>query len=144
MRWDGRDLVEEWREQRDAAGVSHAYVWNRTELMQAISDPPEYLLGLFEADHMRFEAAVREDGSDEPTLVEMTEAAIRVLSRNPRGFFLFVEGGRIDHGHHVNMPYLVLDETLALSDAVETCRVIVTYRQHAASTYRRPFPRYGL
>ncbi|XP_073961252.1 membrane-bound alkaline phosphatase-like [Choristoneura fumiferana] len=119
LRWDGRDLVEEWRAQRVAADVSHSYVWNRTELLQAIEDPPEYLLGLFEADHMRFEAAVREDGSDEPTLAEMTEAAIRVLSRNSRGFFLFVEGGRIDHGHHVNMPYLVLDETLALSDAVE-------------------------
>ncbi|XP_073961775.1 membrane-bound alkaline phosphatase-like [Choristoneura fumiferana] len=118
-RLDGRDLIEEWRGQRAAAGVAHAYVWNRTELLRAVEDPPEYLLGLFEANHMQYAAEARAAGNDEPTLAEMTEAAIRVLSRNPRGFFLFVEGGRIDHAHHDNLPHLALDETLALSDAVE-------------------------
>ncbi|KAI8439710.1 hypothetical protein MSG28_013404 [Choristoneura fumiferana] len=118
-RLDGRDLIEEWRARRAAAGVSHAYVWNRTELLRAAEDPPEYLLGLFEASHMRYEAEARAAGADEPTLAEMTEAAIRVLSRNPRGFFLFVEGGRIDHAHHDSFPRLALLETIALSDAVE-------------------------
>jgi hypothetical protein len=33
----------------------------------------------------------------EPTLSEMTEKAIQILSRNKNGFFLLVEGGRIDH-----------------------------------------------
>ena len=32
------------------------------------------------------------DHTTDPSLEEMTEAALRVLSRNPRGFFLFVEG----------------------------------------------------
>ena len=32
------------------------------------------------------------DHTSDPSLEEMTEAAVRVLSRNPRGFFLFVEG----------------------------------------------------
>ncbi|XP_047992085.1 membrane-bound alkaline phosphatase-like [Leguminivora glycinivorella] len=117
-RWDGRDLVEEWRAQHDEAGQSNAYVWNRTELLGAINNPPDYLLGLFESGHMQYAAEARQAGNDEPTLAEMTEAAIRVLSKNPRGFFLFVESGRIDHAHHDNMPHLALDETLALAAAV--------------------------
>ena len=35
---------------------------------------------------------VQQDHTKDPSLEEMTEAALRVLSRNPRGFFLFVEG----------------------------------------------------
>lgn len=42
------------------------------------------------------------DRTDEPSLAEMTDKAIRILQRNPRGFLLLVEGGRIDHGHHMN------------------------------------------
>ncbi len=36
----------------------------------------------------------------EPSLKEMTEVAIKVLKKNEKGFFLLVEGGRIDHAHH--------------------------------------------
>ncbi|XP_061719157.1 membrane-bound alkaline phosphatase-like [Cydia pomonella] len=118
LRWDGRDLIEEWHTQREEAGDLHAYAWNRTQLLDAIANPPDYLLGLFEASHLRYEAEVREANLDKPTLAELTEAAIRVLSKNPRGFFLFVEGGRIDHAHHDTRPALALYETLALDEAV--------------------------
>ena len=30
----------------------------------------------------------------------MTEVAIKMLKKNENGFFLMVEGGRIDHAHH--------------------------------------------
>ena len=36
----------------------------------------------------------------EPSLQEMTETAIKILKKNNKGFFLMVEGGRIDHAHH--------------------------------------------
>ena len=35
---------------------------------------------------------VQQDHTKDPTLEEMTEAALQVLSRNPQGFYLFVEG----------------------------------------------------
>jgi hypothetical protein len=36
----------------------------------------------------------------EPSLADMTEAAIKMLQKNDQGFFLMVEGGKIDKSHH--------------------------------------------
>lgn len=36
----------------------------------------------------------------QPTLADLTRTAIQMLSKQEKGFVLFVEGGRIDHGHH--------------------------------------------
>lgn len=55
----------------------------------------------------------------EPTLEEMTETAIKVLSKGDKGFYLFVEGGLIDWAHHENLAHLALDETVMLSKAVQ-------------------------
>uniref|UniRef100_A0A8C9LM48 Alkaline phosphatase n=1 Tax=Piliocolobus tephrosceles TaxID=591936 RepID=A0A8C9LM48_9PRIM len=94
------------------------YVWNRTELMQASLGPSvTHLMGLFEPGDMKYE--IHQDPTLDPTLMEMTEAALRLLSRNPRGFFLFVEGGRIDHGHHESRAYWALTEAVMFDDAIE-------------------------
>lgn len=45
---------------------------------------------LFEPGDLRFEAE-RDPGMD-PSVVETTEKAIRILQKNPKGFFLLVEG----------------------------------------------------
>ncbi len=58
----------------------------------------------------------------EPTLSEMTEKAIDVLSKNENGYFLFVEGQKIDSAHHSNYARLALDETLEFSKAIELAR----------------------
>ena len=50
------------------------------------------LSGLFETKHMQFRTARNKDGAGEPTLAEMTEKAIRILSHGNKGYFLFVEG----------------------------------------------------
>ncbi len=42
----------------------------------------------------------REDPIREPSLTEMTETAIEMLKKNENGFFLMVEGAKIDMGHH--------------------------------------------
>ena len=36
----------------------------------------------------------------EPSITEMTEAAIKILQKSENGFFLMVEGGKIDVAHH--------------------------------------------
>ncbi len=111
-RLDGRDLVGEWQ-QRHAGGV---YVWNKRQLDAAPLDRP--LLALFEPDHMQFEHDRPQDRAGEPSLAEMTRAAIARLSRAPEGYVLLVEGGRIDHAHHYGNAYRALTDTVALSDAV--------------------------
>jgi alkaline phosphatase len=113
-RLDGRDLVKEWLA-RHPGGV---YVWNRAQLEAVDPARTRQLLGLFEASHMHFEVDRKNDRAGEPSLAEMTVTAIDILSRNPKGFLLVVEGGRIDHGHHVSNAYRALTETIALSDAV--------------------------
>lgn len=54
----------------------------------------------------------------EPTLVEMTEKSLELLSKNPRGFFLMIEGGQIDWAGHNNDAGIMLHELLQLDTAV--------------------------
>ena len=51
------------------------------------------------------------------------EGAVRdyrkILSRRPGGYVLLVEGGRIDHAHHLGNAHRALADTVAFSDAVQ-------------------------
>ena len=68
---------------------------------------------------MEFEHDRPKDAGKEPSLAEMTDKAIDVLQKNKNGFFLMVEAGRIDHGHHAGNAYRAFSDTVALSDAVK-------------------------
>jgi len=64
----------------------------------------EKLLGLFKSSHLSYEQDRQLSNSPEPTLADMTQIAIEILKRKggKKGFFLMVEGGRIDHLAHAN------------------------------------------
>ena len=113
-RRDGRNLIAEWV----AAQPASAYVWKRDDFLKVNTATTRHLLGLFEPSHMRYETDRSRDAAGEPSLTEMTTRAIEVLRRNPKGYFLMVEGGRIDHAHHAGNAYRALTETIAFSDAV--------------------------
>ena len=113
-RLDGRDLVAEW-----LARPGSAYAWNRAGLAAIDPGAVGRVLGLFGPSHMHFEVDRLGDRGGEPSLAEMTAFALRRLERSPRGFFLMVEGGRIDHAHHGGNAYRALTETIELSRAVE-------------------------
>lgn len=113
QRLDGRDLVAQWK-QRHPDGT---YVWNAQQFAAAPKQGP--LLGLFEYDHMQFSHDRPQDGAGEPTLAEMTRAAIARLQQNGNGYVLLVEGGRIDHANHYGNAYRALTDTIALSEAVQ-------------------------
>ena len=49
-------------------------------------------VGLFEHSHMRYEVDRADDPAGEPSIAEMTEKAIQILQKNPKGYFLLVEG----------------------------------------------------
>ena len=112
-RADGRDLIATWRLRHPTGN----YVWNARQFAAAPADAP--LLGLFEPSHMQYEHDRANDAAGEPSLAEMTRAAITRLAANPNGYVLLVEGGRIDHAHHDGNAYRALTDTIAMSDAVE-------------------------
>ncbi|PVD35558.1 hypothetical protein C0Q70_02521 [Pomacea canaliculata] len=99
-RKDNRNLIQEWIDQKTAENAKFQYVWNLTSFEAVNPDTTDYLMGLFEPNHMQYEAERLKDKAGEPSLAQMTKKAIQILSKNPKGFFLLVEGGRIDHAHH--------------------------------------------
>ncbi|XP_071487100.1 alkaline phosphatase-like [Diadema antillarum] len=117
QRRDGRNLVNDWLADKDPMRAH--YVWNLRDFNRIDPVETDHLIGLFQPSHMKYEADRSWDRAGEPSLAQMTEKAIRILQKNKKeGFFLFVEGGRIDHGHHDGMARDALTETLAMDDAV--------------------------
>ncbi|KAJ7998641.1 hypothetical protein DPEC_G00206990 [Dallia pectoralis] len=113
-RKDGRNLVEEWTNQKKNKKAS--YVWNRKELMSLNLQNVDYILGLFEPMDLSYE--LERDPKKDPSLTEMVEVAIKVLGKNPNGFYLLVEGGRIDHGHHEGKAKQALHEAVEMDRAI--------------------------
>lgn len=107
-RTDGRNLVEEVK----AMGGEYAWDENGFQALTLGGNKP--ILGLFEASHMKYEA----DRSGEPSLAEMTEASIKSLSANPEGFYLEIEGGRVDHANHAGNAARMVADGKAFADAI--------------------------
>ncbi|XP_046390023.1 alkaline phosphatase-like [Ischnura elegans] len=118
-RLDGRNLVEDWLRDKKKRNVRGHYVWNKGQLDAVNPKHVDQLLGLFSYSHMDFDVDRDKSDDGDPSLADMTRKAIQILSKNPQGFFLFVEGGRIDHAHHYNNAFRALEETLALENALE-------------------------
>jgi alkaline phosphatase len=106
-RKDGRNLLDEAR----AAGYT---VVGDGEEMKAAQGSK--ILGLFNMGNMAYE--IDRGRTMEPSLAEMTEKTLQVLSRNPRGFFAMIEGGRIDHAAHRNDAAGTIQDMLAFDEAV--------------------------
>ncbi len=98
---------------RLARDLGYQIVYSRTELENVDG---EYVLGLFARSHIPY---VLDRDEKTPTLVEMTDKALEILDRNPNGFFLMVEGGRIDHACHINDPASTVAETKEFDDVVD-------------------------
>ncbi len=102
-RTDDRDLIKE------AKKLGYFFVDDRAGLMKTGSS---YLLGLFQIEHMK-------NDSTEPTLAEMTKKAIEILSKDPDGFFLMVEGSQIDWDCHSNQVDGMIEQVLMFDEAVK-------------------------
>jgi alkaline phosphatase len=74
----------------------YRYVSNKQELEHTERGK---VLGLFSLGDMSFE--IDRNPQTEPSIVDMTRAAIRILhDRNPRGFFVFIESENVDTASH--------------------------------------------
>ncbi|MFM4974534.1 alkaline phosphatase [Aeromonas rivipollensis] len=113
-RADGRDLTAELGAQ------GYQYVTTRSDLAKVESGK---VLGLFSAkSHLDYELdrVAKGDANTQPSLSEMTAKAIDLLSQNSQGYFLMVEGGRIDHALHATNAKRSLTDAVALDEAVKT------------------------
>ena len=104
-------LPSEW-----AARTGGSYVETASELAVAPRGRP--VLGLFAPSHLTY-MIDRKPGAAEPTLSEMTAAALARLEGAGRGYYLMVEGGRIDHGHHAGQAGYALEEAVEFAKAVQ-------------------------
>lgn len=105
-RTDDRDLTKE------ARSAGYEYVETRDTLMAAEAEN-DYLLGLFNDGFMLIQ-------DPEPTLAEMTDKALEMLSRNENGFFLMVEGSQIDWGAEDNDINYTIRELLHFDLAIRS------------------------
>ena len=108
-RTDARDLVAEMK------AAKYQFAANRTEFDKLPTSGK--LLGLFTSSHMAYD--LDRDPAKEPSIAEMTARAIDQLKSNPKGMFLMVEGGRIDHALHETTARKALQDTVAFDSAVK-------------------------
>ncbi|XP_064546158.1 alkaline phosphatase [Drosophila montana] len=125
---DGRDLIKDWQQDKQQKGAEAHYVWSREGLNNLDLTKTDYLLGLFDVSHCPYHGDRTRMHMDylEPSLSEMTEAAIKVLSRSEQGYFLFVEGARIDMAHHTTKAQKALEDTEEFARAVELARSLTS------------------
>lgn len=111
-RLDDLDRISEAKEK------GYTIVSDRHTLAQA-SRNAKKLLGLFAASNVPYVVDTRAmDLDGVPSLKESTTAALEVLARADAGFFLMVEGGRIDYGGHDNDAGAMLNEILDFDAAL--------------------------
>ncbi|XP_020714073.1 alkaline phosphatase 4 [Ceratitis capitata] len=147
-RGDGRNLVQEWLKLGN--NESRVFVQSQEDLSKVNFKDTEHLLGLFRNNHLTY-AIARQEG--EPSLKEMTLAALQVLERGDKsnGFVLMVEGGRIDQAHHQNYARAAMHEVLEFDMAVQAAMdntneketLVIVTADHSHSVTLNGYPKRG-
>lgn len=108
--------IVDYRTKFQEAG--YRLVSDRSGLMAAASQ--DRILGLFSKRHIPYAIDRKNDRSlaDVPGLAEMFRAALTSLDGSKEGFFLQVEGGRVDHAGHANDAGAILHEYLEYDDCI--------------------------
>ena len=118
-RTDGQDLTAKLQ----TAG--YTYVETGTAFKAVDATATSKLVGLFNRDHLNYELDRAKNSIDEPSLADMTEKAIKILQKNGKGFFLMVEGGRIDHALHGTNAKRALEDAIAFDEAIKRALSLV-------------------
>lgn len=116
-RADGRNLLTEM------AAKGYTVAATKAEMLAAPNG--KKFIGLYSAkSHLEYELDRSAtppvgEGANQPSLAEMTVKAMDLLSQNSNGYFLMVEGGRIDHALHGTNAKRVVTDTIAFDDAIK-------------------------
>jgi alkaline phosphatase len=147
-RRDGRNLIQE------AQKKGYEAVFERKGLLRSSSPK---ILGLFAESEMPDAIRVSRSRADRgraiPTLAEMTEKALEVLSRNEKGFFLMVEAGQIDYACHHSDAGRLLHEMLVFDETLERIyqwargrsdTLVVVIADHETGGFAFSYSRYNI
>ena len=116
-RADGRNLLTEM------AAKGYTVAANKAEMNAAAAG--KKFIGLYSSkSHLEYEldrsaTPPLGEGASQPSLAEMTVKAMDLLAQNKDGYFLMVEGGRIDHALHGTNAKRALTDTIAFDDAIK-------------------------
>lgn len=124
-----RHFNPELREDRkDIYGLLKAsgfhVVKNKIQML-ALPEDNSPVLATFSHSHLPYSLDQIADSimqNEIPTLAEMTDFALKRLSKNENGFILQVEGGRVDHAAHANDIGGLLHEQIAFDNAIEVAQ----------------------
>ena len=100
----------------DAVDAGYLLVTDKHELAALDTESATHVAGFFGEGHMPYE---RDGLGDYPHLSEMTVVALNILDNDPDGFFLMVEGARMDHAAHDNDIDRNIGEMLEFAHAVQ-------------------------
>jgi len=113
-RSDDRNLIAEF-EQKGYA------IARTTAQLKEHAAKADKILGPFHRGHLPYEVDRLNNEQHKqniPSLAQMTQSALQMLSRHENGFLLQVEGGRVDHAAHANdVAGLVFDQ-IAFDEAI--------------------------
>lgn len=124
-RSDETDMLAAFR------NAGYAFADTRTALLDAQAKNPDKLLGLFHLgnmdgvlDRLYLKKGTVSRFPDQPDLTEEVTAALRVLEKNPNGFYLMIESGLIDKFNHPLDPERSIYETILLD---QTLKVVLDW-----------------
>lgn len=112
---DGRNLINELK------AKGYTFVSDKASFDAAPVSLGSKIIGLFDQaftqGHMSYD--LDRDPSKEPSLAEMTTKSMDLLAKKGKGYFLMVEGGRIDHALHETNAKRALQDTVAFDNAIK-------------------------
>lgn len=108
-RKDGENLVSVIEEK------GYDLLTTRDELLTTKSDK---IYGSFAGSALAYNLDRTKTNPNEPSLAEMTSTAIDKLNKDKDGFFLMIEGSKIDWAAHANDPIGMVTDILSFDDAV--------------------------
>ena len=127
-RTDGQNLMQVLLDR------GYQFVDNKTDMAALRSGK---VWGLFDDSHLEPDIDREANQPTQPTLAEMTQKAIELLSQDRDGFFLMVEGSQVDWAGHNNDPIYMVTDFLAFDAAVKAA---VDYAKRDGNTIVLAFP----
>jgi len=124
-RQDNRNLINEWKDDHPDG----SFISTIKELSTIDSKSTSHVMGIFTNSYVSWDDEAK--NKSKPTLTEMATAAVKFLKAKAGddGFFIMIEGGRIDAAHHLGHAVRALSETLAFDKAIEDVLKLIDLKE---------------